>query len=272
MSVHIQTGRKAQFKAALKRAKSMWFMYVLLIPFLVLLYIYHYRPMYGVTLAFKKFYILKGIAGSPWVGFKYFDQLFSAYSFWEVFRNTLLISLYKLIFGFPMPIILALFLNELKNAKLKKAFQTISYLPHFLSWVILAGIVNNVFSPSRGIVNYFRTLLGLDTVYYMASTDHFRGILVISSIWATVGWSSIIYIAAISGVDQQLYEAAMLDGAKKMQLIWHVTLPYIRPIISMVMTAAMEGTVTWIMRWKRVAPSISAASYNSGAIPVMAAR
>lgn len=234
-------GNISKWRYQLRLAKKMWWLYALLIPAVLVIYVFHYRPMYGITLAFKNYRILKGIKGSPWAGLKYFDQLFGAFSFWEVIRNTVVISLEHLIFGFPMPIILALFLNEMRNQKLKKVFQTISYLPHFLSWVILGGIVRNLVSPQYGIINYLITMLGGKPIYFLTSAKWFRPILIVSSIWAGVGWGSIIYLAGISGIDPQLYEAAVLDGAGKLKCIWHVTLPGIRALITIQLVMSMSN-------------------------------
>jgi len=204
--------------------------YVFLLPFIVLTFVFKYIPMYGVTLAFKDFKVLKGIMGSPWVGFKYFQQLLGSFSFWEVLRNTLIISFEKLIFVFPMSIILAIFINEIGNSKIKKVFQTISYLPHFISWVIGASFVRDVLSLS-GPVNMIIEKLGGEAIFFLADVRFFRGVIMGSSIWKGAGWGSIVYLAAIAGIDQELYEAAEVDGAKKLQKIWHITLPGIRPTI-----------------------------------------
>lgn len=204
--------------------------YMLLLPFLAFIVIFKYAPMYGITLAFKDFKIRYGIIGSPWAGFKYFEQLFNSFSFYEVLRNTIVISIEKLIFCFPAPIILAIFINEIRNDRIKKVFQTFSYLPHFISWIIAASFVSDIFALN-GPINTVITALGGDKIYFMADTRYFRSVLITSNIWKTVGWSSIVYIAAITGINQGLYEAAEIDGAKKMHLIWHITLPGIRTTI-----------------------------------------
>lgn len=191
--------------------------YMLLLPFLAFIIIFKYAPMYGITLAFKDFKIRYGIIGSPWAGFKYFEQLFNSFSFYEVLRNTIVISIEKLIFCFPAPIILAIFINEIRNDRIKKVFQTFSYLPHFISWIIAASFVSDIFALN-GPINTVITALGGDKIYFMADTRYFRSVLITSNIWKTVGWSSIVYIAAITGINQGLYEAAEIDGAKKMVL------------------------------------------------------
>lgn len=214
----------------LKMIKKMRTYYLLLLPFLAFIVIFKYIPMYGITLAFKDFRVLDGIMGSPWAGFKYFRQLFEAASFYEVLRNTIVISLKKLLFSFPAPIILALFINEIRNERVKKTFQTVSYLPHFISWIIAASFISDILSL-RGPINTLIEQLGGDPVYFMAETKWFQPILVLSAIWKNSGWSSIVYIAAITGIDQDLYEASAIDGAKKLQQIWYITLPCIRTTI-----------------------------------------
>ena len=173
---------------------------------------------------------MKGIMGSPYVGFKYFERIFGSPSFLEVLRNTVIISSMKVIFVFPMPIILALFINEIRNERMKKYFQTVSYLPHFISWVIAASLISQVVSLN-GPINTIIQFFGGDPIYFRASKEHFRGLIIITDIWKGVGWGSIVYMAAITGIDQQLYEAARIDGAKRWQEIWHITLPCIRPTI-----------------------------------------
>lgn len=207
------------------------YLFLLFIPVLLYFGIFHYGPMYGVIIAFKEFYPAKGIWGSAWVGLENFEKLFTGLYFLPVLRNTLVLSLYKLVFGFPAPIILCLLLNEVRKVTFKKTVQTITYLPHFISWVVLAGIVIEVLSPSRGFVNYFLQLLGKDPVYFVAEVRWFRLVLVGSSIWREVGWQSIIYLAAITSIDPELYDVAEIDGAGRLRRIWSITIPCIIPII-----------------------------------------
>lgn len=204
-------------------------LYILSIPGLIYLLVFRYSPMYGLQLAFKDYNIMKGITGSDWVGWKHFIELFSDNVFPQVVRNTILINLYKLIIGFPAPIILALLLNEVKNTFFKKSVQTISYIPHFISWVVISGIFIDILSPNYGVVNKIIELFGGDPVFFLSSTKWFRSILVGTDIYKTVGWSSIIYLAAIISIDPQLYEAAIVDGANRFKRIWHITIPGIRP-------------------------------------------
>lgn len=205
--------------------------FLMLLPAIIYFIVFHYLPMYGVTIAFKDYYILKGILGSKWVGFKHFEDLFSGLFFWPVFKNTLIISFYKLIFGFFAPILLAIMLNEVSHNKYKKTVQSITYLPHFMSWVVLSGLLIEILSPSRGPVNIILQGIGLDPIFFMAEKSWFRSILVGSSIWKEAGWSSIIYLAAISGIDPQMYEVAELDGASRIRKIWNITIPSIMPVI-----------------------------------------
>lgn len=214
----------------LRRIWKMRAYYLLLLAFLAFIVIFKYLPMYGLTLAFKDFKIRYGIMGSPWTGLKYFKQLFNSFSFYEVLRNTIVINLERLIFCFPAPIILAIFINEIRNDRVKKTFQTFSYLPHFISWIIAASFVDDIFALN-GPINTIIQLLSSEKIYFMADTRYFRGVLILSNIWKSVGWSSIVYIAAIAGIDHGLYEAAEVDGAKKLQMIWHITLPGIRSTI-----------------------------------------
>lgn len=203
----------------------------MLLPVLVYFFIFHYGPMWGMLIAFKDFYPLRGFFGSPWVGFKHFGDLFSGLYFFPVLRNTLIISFLKLIFGFPAPIILAVMLNEVRHMYFKRTIQTISYLPHFISWVVLAGLVIEILSPSRGPVNWLLQVLGIKPVFFVASKPWFRPVLVLSSIWREIGWQSIIFLAAISNIDPELYDVADIDGAGRLRKIFSITIPAIFPVI-----------------------------------------
>lgn len=207
-----------------------WSLYVMVIPVLLFYIIFKYKPMYGAIIAFKDFAPAKGIMGSPWVGFKHFERFFSSIYFVRVFKNTLLLSFYNLLFGFPAPIILALLLNELSSNKFKKTVQTISYLPHFISLVVICGMIKE-FSGTNGIINDFLALLGMERSPLLQNPGVFRPIYVISDIWQHIGWGCIIYLAALAGISPQLYEAAMIDGAGRFKRIWHVTIPGIAPTI-----------------------------------------
>ncbi|MGI9499481.1 MAG: ABC transporter permease, partial [Geminicoccaceae bacterium] len=199
----------------------------MIIWFLVFLY----TPMYGLQIAFKDFSIFRGVAASPWVGLEHFETLFSNSQFIRAIKNTVIISVFSLLFGFPAPIILALMFNEVLNAAFKRTAQTIVYLPHFISTVIIAGIVITAFSPSAGIVNTVLGWFGIDSIYFLTKPEWFRPIFIGSGIWQEAGFTSIIFLAAIAGVNPSLYESAVVDGASRWQMMWKITLPSIMPTI-----------------------------------------
>ncbi|WP_133581415.1 ABC transporter permease [Aureibacillus halotolerans] len=212
---------------------------ILLLPTLLFFALFHYGPLYGLQIAFKEYNFFDGIWGSAWVGMQHFERLFEMQSFWEVFRNTIIISFYKFLFGFPAPIIFALLLNELRHAIFKRVVQTISYFPHFVSWVILAGIFTVFLSPSMGPINIVLKAIGLDPIYFLADTSWFRTVLVSTEVWKDLGWGTIIYLAALSGVNTELYEVAKVDGANRFQRVWHVTLPALVPVITIMMVLSI---------------------------------
>jgi putative aldouronate transport system permease protein len=206
------------------------YVYALLLPALILMVVFKYIPMYGVQIAFKNFVFAKGIMGSDWVGLQHFERMFSEPTFLQVFRNTVVISLLNLVFGFPAPILLAILLNEIRVKWFKRVAQTISYLPHFISWVVLAGIINELLSM-RGFVNQLILWFGGRPGLVLVDPNWFLQILITSGIWQGVGWGSIIYLAAITGIDKHLYEAAAIDGASRVRQAWHITLPSLIPFI-----------------------------------------
>ena len=216
-----------------KRLRANRWFYLLFLPAAIYFILFWYFPMYGVSLAFKDYRIVDGILGSPWADdpLKYFKQFFDGVFFARILNNTLLISFYKLIFGFPIPIILALMLNEVKLKALKRSVQTISYLPYFISWVVIGGMLTELLSPTRGTINRVIDLLGHDPIYFLGDVKYFRSVLVISDIWKTCGWSSVIYLAAISAINQEEYESAYIDGASVLQIMWYITIKAIRPTI-----------------------------------------
>ena len=232
--------KKIDFLDGYKKHKMLTLMLMIGVIWYV---IFKYLPMYGLIISFKDLRILDGIKGSPWVGLKHFKFAFGSTDFWNVFRNTLIISGMKLLINFPAPIIFALLLNEVRNATFKKVTQTISYLPHFLSWVVLGGVIINFLSPTSGLVNVIIKGMGFQPIYFVASKDWFRKVLVGSSLWKDIGWSSIVYLAALAGVDQSLYEAATVDGANKFKKMIHVTLPSISPIVVVMMIFAVGKVV-----------------------------
>ncbi len=211
--------------------KREWQLYVMLIPTILWLLIFLYKPMYGLQIAFKDYSIFRGVAGSPWIGFEHFETLFNSDQFLRALKNTVIISFYSLLFGFPMPIILALMFNEILNKTYKKTSQTIVYLPHFISSVIIAGIVITAFSPSAGIVNTILGWFGIDSIYFLTKPEWFRPIFIGTGIWQEAGFQSIVFLAAIAGVSPTLYESAVVDGASRWQMMWKITLPSIMPTI-----------------------------------------
>ena len=212
--------------------KKLGAVYLLMLPALLLIVIYEYIPMGGgLLIAFKDFRITRGILGSDWCGFRNFEMLFTSPFFSMVMKNTIVISLYKLVFGFPAPIILAIMLNEVRSSKVKRVFQTAYYLPHFISWVVMGGILTNMLSADTGIVNGFIKLLGFQPIGFLTDERYFIGTMVVSMIWKTFGYNTIIYLAALTAVDPQLYEAATVDGAGRWKQLFHITLPCIMSTI-----------------------------------------
>lgn len=205
-------------------------LYIMAIPIIVYFLLFCYLPMFGLIIAFKDYSIAKGIFGSEWVGFKHFINFFQGVYFTRTLRNTLLISFYEILFGFPAPIIFALLINELTSTKFKKVVQTITYLPHFISLVVICGMITDFFS-ANGLITQLIDKFGGENINYIGSANYFRRIYVGTGIWQGIGWGSIIYLAALSGIDQQLYESASIDGAGKFRQIWHITLPGIMPTV-----------------------------------------
>lgn len=204
--------------------------YLLLLPAVIYVLIFCYAPMYGLQIAFKDYKVSLGISGCRWVGFRNFTDFFSGYYFWNLIRNTFTLSVYMLLVGFPVPIIIALIINEL-NGKFKRVTQTVLYAPHFISTVVIVGMITILFSPSMGVVNTFLNHLGQESVYFLGSPKYFRHLYVWSGVWQDMGWGAIIYIAALSGVDPCLHEAASIDGASRMKRILHINIPCIAPTI-----------------------------------------
>ncbi len=207
------------------------YLYALIALPVVYYLVFHYAPMYGIIVSFKDYNIVKGIMGSPWAGFKWYEKFLTDPYFWKVVRNTFLLSLENIIWGFPFPIIIALLLNEVRNRKFKKAIQSVTYLPHFISTVVVCGMLVSILS-SDGLVNNLIRALGGETKQFLMYPEYFRTIYVVSEIWQKAGWTSIIYLAALTGIDASILDAATIDGANRMQRIRHVTLPAITPTIS----------------------------------------
>lgn len=221
----------AERSPLVKSLRKNWDLYLLIVPVIAYYIIFHYIPMYGVQIAFKDFIASQGITGSPWVGLKHFERFFDSYYFWRLIKNTLGIGLYELAVGFPIPILLALMINEVRSERFKKTVQTVTYAPHFLSVVVLVGMLMMFLSPQHGIVNLIIQLFGGEPVSFMTEPGWFKTLYVFSGVWQQMGWSSIIYLAALSGIDPQLHEAAKVDGASRLHRIWHINIPGITPTI-----------------------------------------
>lgn len=223
--------QKSKKELVLAQIKKDWILYLLLVPMVIWYLVFLYKPMYGVQIAFKKFSLFRGISGSEWVGLANFKEFIHSPYFFRNIKNTFLISLYSLVIGFPIPIILALMFNEVRNVTFKKTVQTLTYLPHFISVVVVAGIVTNFLAPTSGIVNIILDKFGFDKIYFLTQPEWFRTIFIGSSIWKEAGFGSIVYLAALAGINPVLYEAARIDGASRIQQIFYVTLPGILPTI-----------------------------------------
>lgn len=214
-----------------KRLLKTYELYLFLLPTLVYFLIFHYGPLYGLQIAFKNFIAVKGIWGSPWVGLEHFERFFHSPQFTLVLKNTILLNLYELAVTFPIPIIMALLLNQIQNVRFKKWIQTITYAPHFISAVVIVGMLFAFLSPRSGLLNELIRLFGGEPVYFMARPEWFKTIFVFSGLWQNAGWSMVIYLAALTGVSPELHEAAIMDGANKYQRIWHIDLPSILPTV-----------------------------------------
>ncbi|MEK8131867.1 ABC transporter permease subunit [Paenibacillus filicis] len=213
----------------------------MLLPVVIYYIVFLYFPMYGLQIAFKNFMPAKGIWGSEWVGFKHFISFYQSYYFWRLLRNTVMISLYELVFGFPAPILLALLLNELRNRVFKNFVQSVTYLPHFISIVVVAGMMVD-FLSGDGLINQLTGMFGMPSVSFLIVPEWFRSVYVSSGIWQGVGWGSIIYLAAIAGIDPSLYEAAKTDGAGRFRQILYITIPGIMPTV-IIMLILRFGTL-----------------------------
>lgn len=222
----------------LNKRKKLWkevqrdkCLYLLLIPFILWILFFAYKPMIGLQIAFKDYSIFKGISGSAWVGLEHFKEFITNEYFFRVLKNTFMINLYSLLICFPAPIILAILVNEVTNKKYKKVVQTLTYLPHFISIVVIAGIVTTFLSPSTGLINIILEKFGMDKIYFLTKPEYFRGIYTGMNLWKEAGFGSVVFIAAIAGINGSLYEAAKIDGANKWQQIKNVTIPGIMPTI-----------------------------------------
>ena len=230
-----KTKKENFFQRLWANMKKNWILYVMILPVALYYIIFAYMPMYGIQLAFKDYHVKQGIMGSPWVGLEHFIRFFKSYNFGSLLKNTIGISVYSLLVGFPIPIIFALMLNYLRNKFLKKTVQMVSYAPYFISTVVMCGMIAIFMNPDTGILNVIRNFFGMESVDFLAKPEWFKDIYVWTGVWQGMGWSSIIYISALSGVDYQLHEAAIVDGATKIQRMIHVDLPSIKPTIIMLL-------------------------------------
>lgn len=229
------TSRHAHWKRTLKLAAQNKALYLMILPAFLYIVIFCYMPMYGVQIAFRNFNFADGITGSKWVGMKWFKYFFGSNNFGNIVGNTLILNFYQLLAGFPVPILLALIMNAVPGKKFKRVAQTVTYLPHFISVVVLVGMMSCMFSVNSGWVNTIVKALGGTPAYVMGEAKYFRHVYVWSGVWQSMGWNSIIYLAALTGIDPGLHEAAMIDGAGKLRRILHVDLPGIAPTIAIML-------------------------------------
>ncbi|HIU18528.1 MAG TPA: sugar ABC transporter permease [Candidatus Limiplasma stercoravium] len=238
--------RPSIYNAKPSLAASYWknrSLVALFVPAVAFYLLFKYLPIFGVQIAFKNYMFRLGIWNSPWIGFENFEKLFAMDSFWEVLSNTFIISGLKLVFGFPAPILLALLLNEIRCVRFKRVVQTISYLPHFLSWVILSGIFIQFLSPSIGPINILIRELGGKPIYFLGDEHWFRPVLIVTHIWKSVGWGTIVYLAALTNINPEFYEAAYIDGATRWHCARYITLPSLAPVITIMLIFAVGGII-----------------------------
>jgi putative aldouronate transport system permease protein len=237
---HVKPTKKVTVLTTFKRDYQLWLM---ILPAIAVIVIFNYIPMYGIQLAFREFDFTKGLAGGEWVGLKYFDQFIHNYMFKELMKNTITISLATIILGFPAPIIMALIINQVFGRRWKKTLQTTVYLPHFISMVVMVGLLNVLLSPETGVVGHLMKALGLGDINLLASEKTFVPVYVLSDIWQHAGWNSIIYLAALASVDPQLYDSAKIDGASRWQTIRYVDIPAIVPTMIILFILSMGNII-----------------------------
>ncbi|WP_248930368.1 ABC transporter permease [Paenibacillus hamazuiensis] len=228
---HGSGARQRLANARLRNILRDKWLYLMILPGVAYFIIFKYVPMYGIVMAFQDYKPYLGFMNSPWVGFKHFERFFGEPQFWMLFRNTVLLALYNLVFFFPLPIVLALMLNEIRLERFKRFVQTLIYIPHFVSWVVVVGIFYMLLTTENGILNELIYRMTGEKIAFLLEPEWFRTMIVTQSIWKEVGWGTIIFLAALSGVDMQLYEAARIDGAGRWRQLWHITLPAIRSTI-----------------------------------------
>ena len=244
MDTAIKSERALRRQAGVKLMKRMWMLYLFLLVPVGFTILFNYVPMYGVQIAFKTFRAAEGIWGSKWNNFYHFYILFQGKTFPKALWNTIYISFMRLIVGFPMPIIFAILLNEIRGMMFKRVVQTVSYLPHFMSWVVLSGIIKQVLSPTRGVLNALLGLIGIEPIFFLTEVKMFVPILLISSIWAGVGWGAIIYLASMSAIDPELYESASIDGAGRFRKAVNITVPLLMPVITIQLILSLGGILS----------------------------
>ncbi len=235
--------RAGRAHRARRHVRRYWQLWTMLAPAIGFVVVFAYVPMYGIQLAFREFDFAAGLTGGEWVGFKYFIQFFESPLFWDLMRNTVVISLATLVLGFLTPILLALVINQILRSRVKRVVQTVTYLPHFISIVVVVGMLQVFLSPSSGLITRFLGIFGLDDINYLGSTSAFVPVYVLSDIWQHTGWNSIIYLAALAGVNTQLYEAARIDGASRLQIIRHVDVPALVPTMIILLILNMGGVL-----------------------------
>lgn len=243
----MQVMANRQKASPLLKAARHWQIYAMMLPGLLLILLFHYLPMLGLVMCFNDFNPILGVQGfwqSEWVGLNWFEKFINSFYFERIMRNTLLINIAKLLCGFWVPIVFALLLNEERNRIVKKTVQTVSYMPYFISWVVTIALMDSLFSPTSGLVNNIRNSMALPSIYFMGKEEYFYPMIIGSSIWKGFGWSSIIYLAAISGIGTEMYEAATIDGCSRIKQAWYITLPTIRPLIVMMLLLNIGGLLT----------------------------
>lgn len=227
-SATVKKGRKHEILRNIKKNKLI---YLMILPGIVYFFIYKYLPMSGLVISFQDYKPYLGISGSEWVGFQHFERLFTSPDFWMIFRNTLILFALQIIIFFPIPIIISLMLNEVRHSLYKRGIQTLIYIPHFMSWVVIVSISYVMLTLDGGIINSLIEYFGFEKINFLMNEDWFRPMYILQVIWREAGWGTIIFLAAITGVDPQLYEAAKMDGANRLRQMWHITLPAIRSVI-----------------------------------------
>lgn len=250
------------FLTVMKRLLKNRYLYLMIAPVIIWYIIFCYAPMFGLVIAFKEYDVFDGIIASEWVGLEHFQRFFTSIYSVRLIRNTFLISFYGLVFGFPAPIILALLFNELKAGKFKKLTQTISYLPHFISTVIIVGMFTTFLQPETGLINNIIARFGGERVYFLAEPRYFRSLYIIMDIWRSVGWGSIIYLAALSNVEMELYEACIIDGGGYWRQLWHITLPGIAPTVVIMLILRIGQLMT--VGYESIILMYSPATYITG--------